>query len=93
MVSDHFSVTAMVYRARFKITQSIDHSHEGLYLQCRYHSLVTFADGFTGFLIAIPFSGTMTNERFVQIFQDRIPACHLLLCSVRRLELGYINLQ
>ena len=30
----NLSVTAVVYRARFKITQSIDHSHEGLYLQC-----------------------------------------------------------
>jgi hypothetical protein len=38
----------------------------------RYHSVVTFADGFTGFLIAVPFSGSMTNERFVQIFQDSV---------------------
>ena len=33
--TENLSVTAVVYRARFKITQSIDHSHEGLYLQCR----------------------------------------------------------
>ena len=36
----------------------------------KYHSVVTFADGFTGFLIAVPFTGNMTNEQFVQIFQE-----------------------
>ena len=32
----------------------------------RYHSVVTFSDGFTGYLIAAPYSGTMDNTQFIQ---------------------------
>jgi hypothetical protein len=38
----------------------------------KYHSVLTFADGFTNFLIAVPFTGNMTNEIFMEIFQERV---------------------
>jgi len=38
----------------------------------KYHSVLTFADGFTNFLIAVPFTGNMTNQMFMEIFQERV---------------------
>ena len=69
----------------------------------RFHSVITFADGFTGFLIAVPFSGSMNNERFIQIFQDSVlsyfPSTRFLVsdnsndisCSVTKQSLNQIN--
>jgi hypothetical protein len=34
------TVIALVYRPRFKITRSIDHTNEGLYLQCCHDNCI-----------------------------------------------------
>ena len=33
------------------------------------NSLITFADGFSAFVIAIPYSDPMTNDKFLSIFE------------------------